>query len=153
MSLETETVHWRCMSFVLVFSLVGWLVYGKWYLCLKRFFFRTHTSVFNELKYFSDTSSGIPWTNADGWWKRTISKTDNWKINNAENAILYRGRGIPSNVLTSLGISVARWGGLYSEVCFKSSYKSLTMRTEKNLRMWNSTPSSVWNVSTPGTYE
>ena len=31
-----------------------------------RFIFQTHTSFFNELKYFSDTSSGIPWTNADG---------------------------------------------------------------------------------------
>ena len=51
------------------------------------------------------------------------------------NAILYLGRGIPPNVLISLGISGARWGGRYSEVGFNSSYKSLTMRTEKNLRI------------------
>ena len=63
----------------------------------------------------------------------------------------YGGRGMPRVVTTSLGISAARWGGLYSEVCFKSSYKSLTIRTDKNLRMWNSSPSSVSNVSTPGT--
>lgn len=47
----------------------------------------------------------------------------------------YGGRGMPRVVTTSLGISGARWGGLYSEVCFKSSYKSLTMRTDKNLRI------------------
>ena len=65
--------------------------------------------------------------------KKAITKEDFFKMRTVTNAILYLGRGIPPNVLISLGISGARWGGRYSEVGFNSSYKSLTMRTEKNL--------------------
>ena len=61
------------------------------------------------------------------------------------------GRGNPLAVKTSLGISTALAGGRYSELCFRSSYKSLTIRTDRNLRIWNSMPSSVSNVRTPGT--
>ena len=67
--------------------------------------------------------------------KKAITKEDYIKMRTVTNAILYLGRGIPPNVLISLGISDARWGGRYSEVGFNSSYKSLTMRTEKNLRI------------------
>ena len=72
-------------------------------------------------------------------------------LKTAEDIQTYGGRGNPQAVTTFLGIATALGGGRYSEVCFRSSYKSLTIRTDRNLRIWNSIPSSVSNESTPGT--
>ena len=100
MHLTSVSRNWNCTLkvHVLRLSIQPCRLVGLWQVVLmpRKNFFQTHTSFFNELKYFSDTSSGIPWTNADGWWKRTITKIDNWKVSNAEKGHTVPWKGYPS---------------------------------------------------------
>ena len=63
--------------------------------------------------------------------KRAITQDNYYKMRIVTNAMLYRGKGIPLDFLTFLGISGARWGGRHSEVGFNTSYKSLTSARKK----------------------